>query len=125
VEADFHNDINIQMNYWPAEVCNLSECATRFSVTSAGAYRKDRKPRAICITAVACISEYRPTFGIAQPGSGGWTYGRRGGMARRAPVVAMEYSLEKDFLRDQMYPFYKLVAEFYEIISYAMTRDAW
>ncbi len=26
-KADYHHDINIQMNYWPAEVCNLSECA--------------------------------------------------------------------------------------------------
>ena len=24
--ADYHININIQMNYWPAEVCNLSEC---------------------------------------------------------------------------------------------------
>lgn len=26
--ADFHTNINIQMNYWPADVCNLSECHT-------------------------------------------------------------------------------------------------
>ena len=25
--ADFHTNINLQMNYWPAEVCNLSETA--------------------------------------------------------------------------------------------------
>jgi alpha-L-fucosidase 2 len=25
-QADYHVNINIQMNYWPAEVCNLSEC---------------------------------------------------------------------------------------------------
>ena len=25
-QADYHSNINIQMNYWPAEVCNLSEC---------------------------------------------------------------------------------------------------
>jgi alpha-L-fucosidase 2 len=25
---DFHLDINTQQNYWPAEVCNLSECQT-------------------------------------------------------------------------------------------------
>jgi alpha-L-fucosidase 2 len=25
--ADFHLNINLQMNYWPAEVCNLSDCA--------------------------------------------------------------------------------------------------
>jgi alpha-L-fucosidase 2 len=24
--ADYHTNINIQMNYWPAEVCNLGEC---------------------------------------------------------------------------------------------------
>lgn len=27
-KADYHKDINLQMNYWPAESCNLSECAT-------------------------------------------------------------------------------------------------
>ena len=26
-QSDYHININIQMNYWPAEVCNLSECA--------------------------------------------------------------------------------------------------
>jgi len=24
--SDYHLNINIQMNYWPAEVCNLAEC---------------------------------------------------------------------------------------------------
>jgi alpha-L-fucosidase 2 len=24
--GDFHLDINVQMNYWPSEVCNLSDC---------------------------------------------------------------------------------------------------
>ena len=24
--SDFHHDINIEMNYWPAEVTNLAEC---------------------------------------------------------------------------------------------------
>jgi alpha-L-fucosidase 2 len=26
--SDFHTNINIQMNYWPSGVCNLSECQT-------------------------------------------------------------------------------------------------
>src|SRR5258707_5489737 len=26
-DSDFHHDINLQMNYWPAESANLSECA--------------------------------------------------------------------------------------------------
>ena len=29
--SDFHTNINIQMNYWPAEVCNLSETVEPFS----------------------------------------------------------------------------------------------
>ena len=28
--ADYHTNINIQMNYWLAEVCNLSECQSPF-----------------------------------------------------------------------------------------------
>ena len=28
--ADYHHNINDQMNYWPAEVCNLSECHMPF-----------------------------------------------------------------------------------------------
>lgn len=24
--ADYHTNINVQMNYWPAEVTNLAEC---------------------------------------------------------------------------------------------------
>ena len=28
--ADYHTNINLQMNYWPAEACNLSECAGPF-----------------------------------------------------------------------------------------------
>jgi alpha-L-fucosidase 2 len=28
--ADYHININLQMNYWPAEVCNLSECHQPF-----------------------------------------------------------------------------------------------
>ena len=29
--SDFHPNINVQMNYWPAEVCNLSETAIQLS----------------------------------------------------------------------------------------------
>lgn len=29
--SDFHTNINIQMNYWPAEICNLSETVEPFS----------------------------------------------------------------------------------------------
>ncbi len=29
-QADIHSDINVQMNYWPAEITNLSECHSSY-----------------------------------------------------------------------------------------------
>ena len=29
-ECDYHSNINVQMNYWPTEVANLSECYAPF-----------------------------------------------------------------------------------------------
>jgi alpha-L-fucosidase 2 len=42
--SDYHTNINIQMNYWPAEVTNLSELATPFFdfvTTTAPVWRRD------------------------------------------------------------------------------------
>lgn len=46
-ECDIHSNINVQMNYWPAEVCNLSECHEPFlnyitteALRSDGSWRK-------------------------------------------------------------------------------------
>ena len=41
--ADYHININIQMNYWPAEVCNLSECHEPF-FDFVEAYAADFRP---------------------------------------------------------------------------------
>ena len=29
--VDYHNNINLQMNYWPTDICNLAECFAPFS----------------------------------------------------------------------------------------------
>jgi len=41
--ADYHVNINIQMNYWPAEVCNLSECHDPFFKLAEGLVPLGRK----------------------------------------------------------------------------------
>ena len=41
--ADYHVNINIQMNYWPAEVCNLSECHDPFFRLAEGLVPSGRK----------------------------------------------------------------------------------
>jgi alpha-L-fucosidase 2 len=42
--GDYHSNINIQMNYWPAELTNLSECHVplfNFVAAQAPVYRKN------------------------------------------------------------------------------------
>ena len=41
--ADYHVNINIQMNYWPAEVCNLAECHDPFFKLTEGLVPLGRK----------------------------------------------------------------------------------
>ncbi|ELY6211564.1 glycoside hydrolase N-terminal domain-containing protein [Cronobacter dublinensis] len=55
--SDYHNNINIQMNYWPAEVAGLAECHTPLFDFIINARQ-------------ACINATRNAFGDALPG---WT----------------------------------------------------
>ena len=54
-------NINIQMNYWPAEVCGLSECHEPLFDMVAGCTRKVRKPPGACITAADLSAITTPT----------------------------------------------------------------
>ena len=114
--ADFHHNCNIQMNYWPAEVCNLSECAEPFfdyveSCLPAArtAARNLYDCRGIFIphtndAAAKCLK----TDGAY----GEWT----GGAAWLAQHFwwRWEFTGDKQFLRDRAYPLYKEIALFYQ-----------
>ncbi len=115
-DADFHHDVNIQMNYWPAEVCNLADCASallryiyRDIPQAAKAARDLYNCRGVCY----CIQT--DVWDRATPEAPGWDVWT-GAAAWLAEHLwwRWEYSLDKGFLRDKAYPFHKLVAEFYE-----------
>ncbi len=108
-------DMNLEMNYWPAEVCNLSECAEplfsyleRFIPQGSKAARDLYDCRGIVLPQTADVWA-RPTgyrLGAVWPSAAAWLaehYWWR-----------YEYTLDTDFLRGRAYPFLKLVAEFYE-----------
>ena len=115
--SDYHTNINVQMNYWPAEVTNLSELATpffNFVVGTAPVWRR------------ASAAEFRRADG--QPVRG-WTlrtesnpFGALGylwnktGNAWYAQHFWEHYAFTRDerFLREVAYPMMKEASAFWQ-----------
>jgi alpha-L-fucosidase 2 len=122
-DSDFHHDMNIQMNYWPAEVCNLAECAEplfKYLWRAIPQGSKAAKDLYNCRGILLPIQT--DVWDRATPESPGWDVWT-GAAAWLAEHLwwRYEYTLDKDFLRERAYPFLKLVGEFYE--DY-LVRDA-
>jgi alpha-L-fucosidase 2 len=115
--SDYHTNINIEMNYWPAEPANLSECHLRlFDMVMAlrRAYQK------------ATAAEFPPPEGKPMRG---WTvrtesnpFGNMsyvwnmGGNAWYAHHFWEHYAftIDKEFLKNTAYPMIKEACEFWE-----------
>jgi len=121
--SDFHQDVNIQMNYWPAEACNLGECLDPFfaylrRVTPAG----ERAARDLYGCRGVCLPITDDVWARATPEAPYWDVWT-GAAAWLAQHLwwRYEYGLDAAFLRDEAYPFLTRVADFYE--DY-LVRDA-
>lgn len=114
--CDYHININIQMNYWPAEVCHLSECHMPFlkfidQLRPAG--RKTARDVYGCggFTAHHTTDVWHWTSPIGQVGYGMWPLG-----AAWSVQHFWEHYLftgDKEFLREQGYPIMKEAAQFF------------
>jgi alpha-L-fucosidase 2 len=115
-DCDLHMDINLQMNYWPAEVCNLSELANplfgyveRLAQNGRQAAQNYYGARG---TYIPLVSDVWATTVKSQGGWSEWT--------GAAPWLAQhfwwrwEFTRDRDFLLHRAYPYIKLVAEFFE-----------
>lgn len=115
-ECDYHMDINLEMNYWFAEACGMTECAqslvryvTSFMESGAVAAKN----------LYGCRGIYLPlqtdVWGISTPESFGWAVN-----LCAAPWLAQHlwwrytYTGDKTYLRETAYPYFKAVAQFYE-----------
>lgn len=115
-DADFHHDINLQMHYWPAEVCNMPECTEALfqylERTAKGGQEVARK-------LYDCGGTFIPITGdpwaIPTPEAQGWDV-----WVGAAPWLAQhfwwrwEWGGDTTFLRTRAYPFFKQVARFFE-----------
>ena len=114
-DSDYHLDINLQMNYWAAEAINMPEAAKGLikylnSITDAG--------RESAQNLFGCRGIFLPLstdIWGGHCGTYGWTVWT-GAAAWLAQHVWWHYiySGNKDFLKEEAYPYFREVAEFYE-----------
>jgi len=105
--ADYHININVQMNYWPAEVCNLSECHEPFfRLTEAllPAGRKTARDVYNCRGFVAhhTTDAWFHTSPFGNVGYGMWPMGAA--WCTQHFMEHYRFTGNRDFLRTRAYP---------------------
>jgi len=120
-ESDYHFNINLQMNYWPADLCNLSETMDSFTdwfenVTEKGRVSAEKLYGArgwVAFTAVDLFGRTTPggstlksqyQNGVLDPLAGAWT--------AMTLWRHFEFTQDKSFLRSRAYPILKGASEF-------------
>jgi alpha-L-fucosidase 2 len=122
-EADLHQDVNLQMNYWPAEAGALQAYTNALFTHMENFVAHGRKAAR---DLYGCDGIWFPIqtdpWGRSTPEAFGWAV-----WIGAAPWLAQhmwwhyEYGQDVEFLRNRAYPFFKEVAAFYE--SY-LVKDA-
>lgn len=113
--GDYHFNINMQMNYWPAEICNLSECHDPYfdyveallpngRITAREVF--DR--RGFVVSHRSDIWLFTAIHGDA--GYGMWTMGA--GWLSQHYMERYRFTRDKEFLRKRAYPMLREVCEF-------------
>ena len=111
--GDFHSNINLQMNYWPAEVANLSDCHLPLMRFIEGVAREGRKTAKAYYNAPGWMANHtqNPWFDTAPsclPACVGPTCG-----AWLAQHIAMHYDFTQDrMFLEKYYPILRGASEF-------------
>ena len=115
-DCDFHMDINLEMNYWPAETTNLSSCVAPL-VSFISALQKPGHVTAETVYGAGgwtCHTMVN-TFGYTAPGWG-WKWGlfpAAGAWICQPIWEHYAYTLNRHYLAKQAYPILKGAAEFW------------
>ncbi len=114
--SDYHTNINLQMNYWPAEVTGLAECHMPFfdfleRLVPAGrkAAMVDYGCRGVAIHHTTDAWLWNTCFGKLVYGM--WPQG--GGWCARQFMEHYWFTGDKDFLKKRAWPFLKECSLFY------------
>ena len=123
--ADYHTNINLQMNYWPTEVANLGECHLPLFD-----YMKDCLVESGNRTAkvhYGCdgwvVHHLSDVWGFTTPADGVWGIWLMGGAwLAQHPYEHYLFTQDKTFLRETAYPLMKGAAEF--MLDYLVAAPA-
>jgi len=115
-DCDYHNDINLQMNYWPAENGHMQDYTEALFVylEKMVSYGRDAAKKLFGCNGI-WIPLSSDIWGCATPETYGWSV-----WVGAAPWLAQhvwwhyEYGQDLEFLEERCYPFLKEVAAFFE-----------
>lgn len=114
-QSDFHLDVNLEMNYWPAEACNLSELSQPLFDWAEGRVPQGRGlahnlfgTRGIFFVAVG------DSTGLGNPDNLIYSWPSAAGWLAQSFWRHWEYTGDRAFLEHHAYPFLKEIASFYE-----------
>ncbi len=112
--SDYHTNINIQMNYWPAEVCNLSECHLPlfdWMETLTGPGAENARRHYGCRGWV--VHHVSDPFGHVDPSDGVWGLWPMGGAWLCQHLYEHDlFTNTEEFLSETGYPLMKGAARF-------------
>jgi alpha-L-fucosidase 2 len=114
--ADYHININVQMNYWPAEVCNLAECHEPFFDLTDNLRPRGRKTAKDVYNCRGFVAHHTTdawfwTSPIGNVGYGMWPTGAAWCCQHLWEHYA--FGEDREFLENRAYPTMKEAAEFF------------
>jgi alpha-L-fucosidase 2 len=112
--ADFHTNINVQMNYWPAEITNLSEMhIPLFDLSDALVKPGERTAKVQYGAGGWVVHHLTDAWGFTAPADGPqgiWPMGAA--WLAQHPWEHYSYTGDKKFLKERAYPLMKGAARF-------------
>jgi len=112
--ADFHTNINVQMNYWPAEITNLSEMhIPLFDLADALVKPGERTAKVQYGAGGWVVHHLTDAWGFTAPADGPqgiWPMGAA--WLAQHPWEHYSYTGDKKFLKERAYPLMKGAARF-------------
>lgn len=113
--GDYHTNINLQMNYWPADVANMGECFGPMTDLIQSLVKPGEVTAAVQYNASGWCSEViTNVWGFTAPGEGtNWgMYVAGGGWLCRHLWDHYAFTMDKDYLK-KVYPTMLKAAQFY------------
>ncbi len=112
--SDYHTNINVQMNYWPANVTNLGEChLPLFDLMESLVEPGGHTARMHYDAGGWVVHHLTDIFGFTTPADGVWGIWPMGAAwLAQHPYEHYEFTRDEAFLRDRAYPLMKGAAQF-------------